>query len=81
MAQDDQRPPAAASTQDGASGQAAPSARSAGSTNGHDREAEAPPHSPAEAVTATKRRGRKTRQGLPEGWVIDDEGYVVPGSS
>jgi hypothetical protein len=24
------------------------------------------------------RRGRKTKDGLPEGWVIDDEGYVVP---
>jgi hypothetical protein len=24
------------------------------------------------------RRGRKTEDGLPEGWVIDDEGYVVP---
>ena len=36
---------------------------------------------PAFLAAATKRRGRKTRQGLPEGWVIDDEGYVVPGSS
>jgi hypothetical protein len=25
------------------------------------------------------RRSRKTRQGLPEGWIIDDEGFVVPG--
>ena len=24
------------------------------------------------------RRTRKTKDGLPEGWVIDDEGYVVP---
>jgi hypothetical protein len=24
------------------------------------------------------RRGRKTQDGLPEGWVIDEEGYVVP---
>jgi hypothetical protein len=24
------------------------------------------------------RRARKTEDGLPEGWVIDDEGYVVP---
>lgn len=30
--------------------------------------------SPAKAA----RRGRKTEDGLPEGWVIDDEGYVVP---
>lgn len=25
------------------------------------------------------RRRRKTEAGLPEGWVIDEEGYVVPG--
>ena len=25
------------------------------------------------------RRSRKTQQGLPEGWIIDDEGFVVPG--
>jgi hypothetical protein len=24
------------------------------------------------------RRGRKTKDGLPEGWVIDEEGFVVP---
>jgi hypothetical protein len=24
------------------------------------------------------RRTRKTKDGLPEGWVIDEEGYVVP---
>jgi hypothetical protein len=27
------------------------------------------------------RRSRKTQQGLPEGWIIDDEGFVVPGPS
>jgi hypothetical protein len=36
----------------------------------------------SEAATAERgkgvRRGRKTRDGLPEGWVIDEEGYVVP---
>lgn len=26
----------------------------------------------------TVRRTRKTKEGLPEGWVIDEEGYVVP---
>jgi hypothetical protein len=25
------------------------------------------------------RRSRKTQEGLPEGWIIDDEGFVVPG--
>ena len=25
-----------------------------------------------------RRRGRKTKDGLPEGWVIDEDGYVVP---
>jgi hypothetical protein len=35
----------------------------------------------AEAPGKTARRGRKgKRQGLPEGWVIDDEGFVVPGA-
>jgi hypothetical protein len=24
------------------------------------------------------RRTRKNKDGLPEGWVIDEEGYVVP---
>ena len=24
------------------------------------------------------RRTRKTKDGLPEGWVIDEEGFVVP---
>ncbi len=32
----------------------------------------------ADKVKAT-RRSRKTQQGLPEGWIIDDEGFVVPG--
>jgi hypothetical protein len=29
-------------------------------------------------VKAARRRGRKTKDGLPEGWVIDEDGYVVP---
>jgi hypothetical protein len=32
---------------------------------------------PEEQAKAT-RRGRKTKDGLPEGWVINEEGYVVP---
>jgi hypothetical protein len=27
------------------------------------------------------RRSRKTQQGLPEGWIIDEDGFVVPGPS
>jgi hypothetical protein len=27
---------------------------------------------------AVRRRGRKTKDGLPEGWVIDEDGFVVP---
>ena len=40
-------------------------------------------HDPAGNGAADKvkanRRSRKTQQGLPEGWIIDDEGFVVPG--
>jgi hypothetical protein len=46
--------------------------------NGAAGEAEAE----AEPRVKGARRGRKTkRQGLPEGWVIDEEGFVVPGAS
>jgi hypothetical protein len=34
--------------------------------------------SAAEARRKAVRRTRKTKDGLPEGWVIDEEGYVVP---
>ena len=35
----------------------------------------------AEAQARAGRRGRKPKhQGLPEGWVIDEEGFVVPGA-
>ena len=34
----------------------------------------------AERAT-TSRRSRKTKAGLPEGWIIDEEGFVVPGPS
>jgi hypothetical protein len=33
-----------------------------------------------EKVKTIRRKG-KTQQGLPEGWIIDDEGFVVPGPS
>jgi hypothetical protein len=32
----------------------------------------------AQARGKLARRTRKTKDGLPEGWVIDEEGYVVP---
>ena len=69
----------------------------AAATSGSVRagQAEVPPHEPpggngaaAEAAEAESgerakaiRRSRKTQQGLPEGWIIDDEGFVVPGPS
>jgi hypothetical protein len=28
-----------------------------------------------------RKQQRKSTQGLPEGWVVDDEGFVVPGPS
>ncbi len=31
------------------------------------------------ARSKSLRRSRKTQEGLPEGWIIDDEGFVVPG--
>jgi hypothetical protein len=33
------------------------------------------------AAPQRPRRQRKTTKGLPEGWVVDDEGFVVPGPS
>lgn len=35
----------------------------------------------AEEKTKPVRRSRKTKSGLPEGWIIDEEGFVVPGPS
>lgn len=32
-------------------------------------------------LTPRPRRQRKSAKGLPEGWVVDDEGFVVPGPS
>ena len=58
--------------------------------DGEERECDAPSTTPASeagngassAANAearrTARRARKTKDGLPEGWVIDEEGYVVP---
>ena len=66
----------------------------AAATSGSVRagQAEVPLHEPpggngatAEAESGERakaiRRSRKTQQGLPEGWIIDDEGFVVPGPS
>ncbi len=44
---------------------------------GNGATAEAESRERAKAI----RRSRKTQQGLPEGWIIDDEGFVVPGPS
>jgi hypothetical protein len=35
----------------------------------------------AEEKPKPVRRSRKTKAGLPEGWIIDEEGFVVPGPS
>lgn len=35
----------------------------------------------AEEKAKPTRRSRKTKAGLPEGWIIDEEGFVVPGPS
>jgi hypothetical protein len=51
-------------------------------SEGGEGTSEAGGHDPAGNGAADKakaRRSRKTQQGLPEGWVIDDEGFVVPG--
>ena len=50
----------------------APGAGHARAGNGSAGEA------PTEGRGKGARRSRKTEDGLPEGWVIDDEGYVVP---
>lgn len=34
-----------------------------------------------EKAKPVARRSRKTKAGLPEGWIIDEEGFVVPGPS
>jgi hypothetical protein len=47
----------------------APAPSAAGTGNGA---------SAASVERRTARRTRKTKDGLPEGWVIDEEGYVVP---
>jgi hypothetical protein len=50
-------------------------AREAHGGNGASADVEATPQAKA------ARRGRKPKQqGLPEGWVIDEEGFVVPGA-
>jgi hypothetical protein len=49
----------------------------------HDAEAGNGAAADAESRERAKatRRSRKTQQGLPEGWIIDEEGFVVPGPS
>ena len=64
-------------------------ARAAEAPDGNEAERDAPASSAAaetgngasaEASLERRaaRRTRKTKDGLPEGWVIDDEGFVVP---
>jgi hypothetical protein len=50
---------------------------------GHDAEGGNGAAADAESRDKAKatRRSRKTQQGLPEGWIIDEEGFVVPGPS
>jgi hypothetical protein len=52
----------------------------AGPANGAERQAgdEAPPRASSPRRTL-RNAPRKTQQGLPEGWVIDEDGFVVPG--
>jgi hypothetical protein len=52
-------------------------------TAAHDPEGGNGAAADAESREQTKatRRSRKTQQGLPEGWIIDEEGFVVPGPS
>jgi hypothetical protein len=45
--------------------------------NGADEEAKSKPSS----RTGTRRTRKAKTQGVPDGWVIDDEGFVVPGPS
>jgi hypothetical protein len=73
-------PPAAASppaaAEDDRAGPPA-GARDAEGGNGAASDADAESRDKAKAT----RRSRKTQQGLPEGWIIDEEGFVVPGPS
>jgi hypothetical protein len=51
----------------------------AGPGNGAQRPDEddaRPPNTPRRTL---RNAPRKTQQGLPEGWVIDEDGFVVPG--
>jgi hypothetical protein len=63
--------------------------RTAETTEGDEGESEGPvANAPSEAGNGagaagsverrSARRSRKTKDGLPEGWVIDEEGFVVP---
>lgn len=67
-------PPPLASS-DGAESAAPP----ANAGNGRAERASPEPSAPEPA--AARRRKRAKQGGLPEGWVIDEEGFVVPGAS
>jgi ribonuclease E len=76
-------------TQPGEAGREAAAGAAGGEPSDPERpERAAEPHggngaaAEAEAPAKGARRARKPkRQGLPEGWVIDEEGFVVPGGS
>ncbi|MGH6886533.1 MAG: hypothetical protein ACREGK_10730, partial [Geminicoccales bacterium] len=59
----------------------------AGSSNGAERQDENEDEAQVDEARASSPRRvlrnapRKTQQGLPEGWVIDEDGFVVPGPS
>jgi hypothetical protein len=63
------------------SGEAAPNAGDPADRDAHAEEARGNgslAEAAAPARTKVARRSRKTKDGLPEGWVIDEEGFVVP---
>jgi hypothetical protein len=67
--------PSGAGPEQGGAERPASTGEAAHGGNGASAETEAAP--PAKSA----RRGRKAKQqGLPEGWVIDEEGFVVPGA-
>jgi len=69
--------PGSPAERDQASGEAA---AQGGPGNGAEPQAEDDARLPAGSPRRTlKNAPRKTQQGLPEGWVIDEDGFVVPG--
>jgi hypothetical protein len=70
----DRGEPSGAGREQGGAERPASTGEAAHGGNGASAETEGAP--PAKSA----RRGRKAKQqGLPEGWVIDEEGFVVPG--